>query len=249
VCQGEALWNTPNKSDKPRFEWIDGLLVTALERGDWLVLDNANLCSSSVLDRLNSLLEPNGTLIINEHASQNGETCVIIPHPGFRIFLTMDPRNGELSRAMRNRAIELFVPMEISMNYPPESTPLALESKLDRFSQLTQYASNIDIDMSEISFDAMVVSQILSLEDLRMVSSFQGQLHQGLLGHGKLKMVQELEQAINNKHPVWVSKASEFVMLVFPSLEDGPYLQVCYLLSGALSFANYLTSFHSQFIH
>ncbi|CAM9487941.1 unnamed protein product, partial [Ectocarpus sp. 8 AP-2014] len=40
------------------FCWSDGVLVQALERGDWIVLDGANLCSSSVLDRLNPLLEP-----------------------------------------------------------------------------------------------------------------------------------------------------------------------------------------------
>ncbi|KAI3483940.1 hypothetical protein L1887_53096 [Cichorium endivia] len=40
-----------------RFEWIDGPLLRALQEGHWLMLDNANLCSASVLDRLNSLFE------------------------------------------------------------------------------------------------------------------------------------------------------------------------------------------------
>ena len=39
------------------FEWIDGQLVHALKYGHWLLIDNANLCSPSVLDRLNGLLE------------------------------------------------------------------------------------------------------------------------------------------------------------------------------------------------
>lgn len=33
-----------------------------MERGDWVVLDNANLCSATVLDRLNPLFEPHGTV-------------------------------------------------------------------------------------------------------------------------------------------------------------------------------------------
>jgi midasin len=92
-----------------RFEWVDGVLIKTLEQGKWLVLDNANLCSSSVLDRLNSLLEPNGFLSINEHCDPDGKPKIVTPHPDFRIFLTMDSRFGELSRAMRNRAIEIYI--------------------------------------------------------------------------------------------------------------------------------------------
>ena len=32
------------------FEWVDSLLVKALRHGHWLLVDNVNLCSSSVLD-------------------------------------------------------------------------------------------------------------------------------------------------------------------------------------------------------
>ncbi|KAK0118514.1 hypothetical protein ONS95_007405 [Cadophora gregata] len=99
----------PMAVENARFEWVDGVLVKALEQGSWLVLDNANLCSASVLDRLNSLLEPNGFLSINEHCGPDGEPKIVKPHPEFRIFLTMDARFGELSRAMRNRAVEIFV--------------------------------------------------------------------------------------------------------------------------------------------
>src|SRR5205814_3359908 len=93
-----------NRAERARFEWVDGILVDALEQGKWLILDNANLCGSSVLDRLNSLLEPNGVLIINEHRTSNGDAKLVKPHPDFRLFMTMDPRHGELSRAMRNRS-------------------------------------------------------------------------------------------------------------------------------------------------
>ncbi|KAG0131716.1 ATPase, partial [Tuber indicum] len=98
-----------------RFEWVDGMLIDAVEKGRWLVLDNANLCSPSVMDRLNSLLEPNGCLIVNEHNGKDGRPKMVYPSPGFRLFLTMNPDHGELSRAMRNRGIEVFLsplPME-----------------------------------------------------------------------------------------------------------------------------------------
>lgn len=100
-----------------QFEWLDSILVQAVEQGKWILLDNVNLCSSNVLDRLNSLLETGGTLILNERGLVDGEIKVIIPHPNFRIFMAMNPIYGEISRAMRNRAIELYVEeFELSEN-------------------------------------------------------------------------------------------------------------------------------------
>nr|XP_057921265.1 midasin [Doryrhamphus excisus] len=94
------------------FEWLDGMLIQALQAGDWLLMDNVNFCSASVLDRLNALLEPGGSLTINERGIIDGSTPKITPHPNFRLFLTMDPVHGELSRAMRNRGVEVYIPGE-----------------------------------------------------------------------------------------------------------------------------------------
>uniref|UniRef100_A0AAZ3S0A1 Midasin n=1 Tax=Oncorhynchus tshawytscha TaxID=74940 RepID=A0AAZ3S0A1_ONCTS len=94
------------------FEWLDGMLVQALQAGDWLLMDNVNFCSPSVLDRLNALLEPGGCLTINERGVIDGTTPSITPHPNFRLFLTMDPVHGAISRAMRNRGVEIYIPGE-----------------------------------------------------------------------------------------------------------------------------------------
>ncbi|XP_060072903.1 midasin-like [Ylistrum balloti] len=91
------------------FEWVDSILVQALEVGHWLLIDNVNFCSASVLDRLNALLEPNGVLNINERGVIDGAIPTIKPHPDFRLFLAMDPKFGEISRAMRNRGVEIFI--------------------------------------------------------------------------------------------------------------------------------------------
>lgn len=100
-----------------KFQWYDGILVEAVTEGAWIILDNANLCNPSVLDRLNSLLEPNGFLVLHESTNLNGEPRLLKPHPNFRLFLTMDARYGELSRAMRNRAIEVAVEPQNVENY------------------------------------------------------------------------------------------------------------------------------------
>ncbi|KAF8895596.1 hypothetical protein BD779DRAFT_1609097 [Infundibulicybe gibba] len=90
-----------------RFEWVDGPLVRALKHGHWLLIDGANLCNPSVLDRLNSLCEPDGFLTLSERGYVNGNVQILKPHPNFRLFMTVDPQQGELSRAMRNRGIEI----------------------------------------------------------------------------------------------------------------------------------------------
>lgn len=88
------------------FGWVDGPLVEAMKHGDWLLLDNANLCSPSVLDRLNSLCELHGSLILTEKGLDQRP---LIPHTNFRLIMTVNPRQGEISRAMRNRGIEIFL--------------------------------------------------------------------------------------------------------------------------------------------
>ena len=100
--------NEPKK--KMNFEWIDSTLVNAIENGQWLLIDNANFCSPSVLDRLNPLLEINGNLQINEKGiGENGVIPTIRAHKNFRMILCMNESFGELSRPMRNRGVEIYM--------------------------------------------------------------------------------------------------------------------------------------------
>lgn len=154
----------------PTFEWLDGIIVHALQKGQWLVLDNANLCSASVLDRLNGLLEPNGNLIINEHCGPNGEPRIIQPHPDFRVFLTMDPRYGELSRAMRNRAIEIHLDHHGAEKPAYLQRVAQVESNLSRFELLN---AAVSIDATENSAIAPFAADNLSLSDLPALARYQ----------------------------------------------------------------------------
>ncbi|KAL5512832.1 hypothetical protein ACEPAG_3098 [Sanghuangporus baumii] len=92
------------KKSNPTFEWVDGPLIRAMRRGKWMLLDNANLCSPAVLDRLNSLCESNGSLVLTEKGMDQE---VVHPHPDFRLIMSVDPLRGDISRAMRNRGIEI----------------------------------------------------------------------------------------------------------------------------------------------
>lgn len=94
------------------FEWVDSKIVRALKFGQYICLEHVNLCSSAILDRLNSVFEPNGKLLLSEKGVSNTASGVnqsecVSKHQQFRAFLTLDPKNGEISRAMRNRCVEL----------------------------------------------------------------------------------------------------------------------------------------------
>lgn len=92
------------------FEWVDSKIVRALKIGQFICLEHVNLCSSAILDRLNSVFETNGKLLLSEKGVlSNNQSESVSKHSDFRAFLTLDPRNGEISRAMRNRCVEINV--------------------------------------------------------------------------------------------------------------------------------------------
>lgn len=64
------------------FEWIDSDFVQAYTNGDWLLIEDVNVCNSAVLDRLNNCLEKDGELVITERA--DGDFKIVTRHSRFR---------------------------------------------------------------------------------------------------------------------------------------------------------------------
>ncbi|VBB33041.1 unnamed protein product, partial [Acanthocheilonema viteae] len=91
---------------KMRFEWINSRFVDAFINGYWILIKNVNCCSAAVLDRLNACLENKRELNLQECGSG---TSVVEAHNDFRVFFTMDDDYGDVSRAMRNRSVELYL--------------------------------------------------------------------------------------------------------------------------------------------
>ena len=179
LSEGKAIVSRTLHDNRARFEWVDGILVRAVEEGKWLVLDNANLCNPSVLDRLNSLLEPNGVLNINERRCEDGSVRVVKPHPRFRLFLVMDPQHGEVSRAMRNRNTELFIPMPDDP-IPDDDINLNCDSSMVRFGHFQQVCSslaagNLLYELTWICLDHLAFS------DLCLVKQWSQQISVGLV--------------------------------------------------------------------
>ncbi|KAL8641583.1 MAG: hypothetical protein Q9228_001620, partial [Teloschistes exilis] len=176
--EGLSILEKSLADSRARFEWIDGILVRATVEGKWLVLDNANLCSPSVLDRLNSLLEPNGVLNIAEQRSADGSARVVKPSPAFRLFLTMDPQHGELSRAMRNRCIEIFIP-EYELSPTSGSIDLSADPTMTRFGQFRKISSF----PQEPNLEGFVwcFLEHLALSDYLLIKRFAEQVSSGLV--------------------------------------------------------------------
>ncbi|OCB87744.1 P-loop containing nucleoside triphosphate hydrolase protein [Sanghuangporus baumii] len=126
------------KQSNPTFEWVDGPLIRAMRRGKWMLLDNANLCSPAVLDRLNSLCESNGSLVLTEKGMDQE---VVYPHPDFRLIMSIDPLRGDISRAMRNRGIE------IALDLLESEDTMTLQRAAKRLA-LHGFCSTPDFDLS-----------------------------------------------------------------------------------------------------
>lgn len=96
------------------FEWHDGPLVEAMRKGDVFLLDEISLADDSVLERLNSVLEPARTIVLAERGGDDLEHPAIQAVDDFKLVATMNPGGDygkkELSPALRNRFTEIWVP-------------------------------------------------------------------------------------------------------------------------------------------
>lgn len=101
------------KKDGHLFEWVDGPLIKAMESGDMFLADEISLADDSVLERLNSLLEPERQLVLAERGvEENSDIVVITAKENFHFIGTMNPGGDfgkkELSPALRNRFTEIW---------------------------------------------------------------------------------------------------------------------------------------------
>ncbi|KOC69196.1 Midasin, partial [Habropoda laboriosa] len=99
------------KENQKLFEWVDGPLVTSMKNGGFFLVDEISLADDSVLERLNSLLEPERKLLIAEKTSTE-ENETVTASEDFIFVGTMNPGGDygkkELSPALRNRFTEIW---------------------------------------------------------------------------------------------------------------------------------------------
>lgn len=67
------------------FCFPEGVLIDAMRKGYWIILDELNLAPTDVLEALNRLLDDNRELFIPETQE------VVKAHPRFMLFATQNP--------------------------------------------------------------------------------------------------------------------------------------------------------------
>ena len=70
-----------------RFAWRDAPFLQAMQNGDWVLLDEMNLASQSVLEGLNACLDHRGEVYISE-LDQTFKR-----HPNFFVFAAQNPHH------------------------------------------------------------------------------------------------------------------------------------------------------------
>ncbi|XP_076823935.1 midasin-like isoform X3 [Clavelina lepadiformis] len=211
------------------YEWIDSILVQSLQQGDWLLVKGANFCSPSVLDRLNALLEPSGVLTITERGIIDGKVVEIKPHPDFRLILSLDPSCGELSRAMRNRCVEIHLSSDPGLLDQLINTP-ALKG-----------GNHQNITWQEVN--SIIKSKCSNFVEMASCLDFAQKLQKNLKGsshlNAKLKVLQEVECFIENlrrgtaisKNDTIHNKSQALFQMTSPTLKD---LIICPTLSNVM---------------
>lgn len=148
----------------PLFEWQDGPLVLAMRAAGVFLLDEISLADDSVLERLNSVLEPSRTLILAEKGGLDVDRLEVTANPGFQLVATMNPGGDygkkELSPALRNRFTEIWVPMINSRD-----DRLAIVRASWRHHQLVSYSEAV-VDFVQWMTEQLGDGLALGLRDL-----------------------------------------------------------------------------------
>lgn len=97
-----------------------GVLLDAMRKGYWVILDELNLAPTDVLEALNRLLDDNRELFVAEMQE------VIRAHPRFMLFATQNPPGLYGGRKVRHRmrtAVLISAPAVVLRNQHVPSRP------------------------------------------------------------------------------------------------------------------------------
>lgn len=119
----------------------EGLLVEAMRKGHWIILDELNLAPTDVLEALNRVLDDNRELFIPE----TQET--VKADPNFMLFATQNPPGAYggrkmLSRAFRNRFVELHF-----NEIPPKELEFILHKRCEMAPSYAKKMINVMTDL------------------------------------------------------------------------------------------------------
>lgn len=106
--------------------WQDGLLLDALKKGQWILLDEINAALPEVLLVLQALLELReeqlGNVVLVE---KDGEE--VTPHPDCRIFATCNPIDYAGTKEFNAATLSRFIVVDIKPLSEPDEVNLLIE--------------------------------------------------------------------------------------------------------------------------
>ena len=91
----------------------------------------------------------------------NGESRIVKAHEGFRLFLAVDPRRGEVSRAMRNRGVEVFLHPK-RYESPSDNEQTSLFSKQLGLAEMPSSSPSINEDIKSMVLAKGIPNGILA---------------------------------------------------------------------------------------
>ena len=99
--------------------WVDGVLTEAMRKGEWIVLDEINAALPEVLFVLQSVLDDDGYLVLNEKDDKE----IVHKHANFRLFGTCNPPEYAGTKEMNKALLSRFA-ICINAEFPPEKIEL-----------------------------------------------------------------------------------------------------------------------------
>ncbi|MDP7371735.1 MAG: MoxR family ATPase [Nitrospinota bacterium] len=96
--------------------WVNGILIEAMEAGDWLLIDEINACLPEIAFCLHSLLDDDRMIVLSEYDGR-----LVRPHPNFRLFASMNPHENRRYGGTKplNEALLDRFPVTMQMEYLP----------------------------------------------------------------------------------------------------------------------------------
>lgn len=101
--------------------WIDGVLTEAMRKGEWVVLDEINAALPEVLFVLQSIMDDDGYLVLNEKDDKE----IIRKHTNFRLFATCNPPAYAGTKEMNQSLLSRFI-ICINAEFPPVEKELEI---------------------------------------------------------------------------------------------------------------------------
>jgi len=188
--------------------WLDGLLVSAMRKGDWIVLDEINMALPEILSSLHSLLDDDHSIVLKE---KDGE--IVLPHPDFRFFATMNPCDEYAGTKELNKAFLSRFPVVIETQYS-KYEPKILKDRAN-------------IDDATVDILMMLANEIRSSCKKKLISfscSTRDLIYAAKMIASGINIIDAVKVSIINKAPAEEQKAIMSILKLITA-KDIPYVR------------------------